>query len=163
LARQRKAYPWAKEIAVAKRPKGKRGRESPPPQGAVVLSPDNPGKLTHAQIYKGEFAGKSAPGWTKLVRAGVRLAMERGHTVAGLRELMTAQIKEGTIRNKGFHGVPGTNPEVSLQNTNADGSWRNALAMAKKLKCEIRAEFYWREKPNAEHPGKNGVLRWSPA
>lgn len=131
-------------------------------KGAVVLSPDHPKSLTHTRIDKGRFAGEVADDWNKLVRVGVKLAMERGHTVVEVRQLIAAQVKEGTITGNGFHPVLGTKPKVSVQNTNSNLAWKNALALAKALKCRIQVEFRWLEKPDAEHPGKAGSLRWSP-
>jgi hypothetical protein len=43
----------------------------------------------------------------------------------------------------------------------ANRAWENALALAKKLNCEIRVDFHWRQNDAAAHPGQAGLLHWA--
>jgi len=136
-------------------------KERPLPESkAIQLPPEPPDSLAFTSIDLGEFGAENAKSWNELVRVGLKLAVQGGYVIDRLQKYLTAQVKEGDVAGKGFHPVPGTS--IFFQNMNADTAWKNALALAKQLKCEIKVKFHWRNQDAAAHPGENGVLHWSP-
>ncbi len=134
------------------------------PPGGVIdvieLSPDRPESLKFTSVHDGRIGSQAANNWNSLISAGVKIAIDSGYTVPRLRQFLSASVVEGSVNERGFHSVPGTG--VSLQYTEANKAWENALIMARELKCEIVVHFHWPHKEGAAHPGKEGVIRWSP-
>ena len=97
-----------------------------------------------------------------MVRCGVRAAIQRGKSVADLREWMTTQVEEGHVTNRGFQPVPETN--VSVPGMDANRAWDNALILARNLSLPIRVRFRWgfQDDVEVEKRGKEGLLRWNP-
>ena len=129
-----------------------------PMNDVVSLAPDRSPSLTHTSIDSGIFGMERADNWNALVCVGIKLAIGKGYGVKEIQRWVNGQLEEGSITDRGFHPVPGTN--TSLQYMEANRAWENALALAKQLKCEIRVEFHWRQNDAAAHPGKPGLLQW---
>lgn len=129
-------------------------------EGAISLSPERPGSLAFTKINRGRFGTEVVNKWNLLVCIGIKLAVAKGHGIADLRKWMNAQVVEGSVTDRGFHPLRGTG--LSFQYMETSRAWDSALALAKHLRCPIRVDFSWRSNESAAHPGRSGVLRWSP-
>jgi len=126
-----------------------------------AFNPNKPPDLTYAKMIEAEFDGTPASNWNDLVAVAHRSAAERFTTYEELRAETKSNIVQGEKTDTGFHYLPDI--DVSVQGIDADSAWRNALHLARRLGVTIRAEFEWRDKPGAAHPGKRGYLEWTPA
>jgi hypothetical protein len=125
------------------------------------FSPANPPDLTHTRLLRGEIDGVEVTNWNELADVTHRAAMKRLQSREKLIEASKSQIVIGRKNDQGFHYLDDI--EVSIQGVAADYAWRNSLHLARLFKLAIRVEFEWRQKPQAAHPGKRGLLEWSPA
>lgn len=125
-----------------------------------IQDPDHPEDLKFTRIDQGRFGSESANKWNGLVHAGIRATVKKGYGISDLQRCGDLPVKEGKKTDEGYSPVRGTN--VSVPGRSANDAWRNALAFAKALKCEIRVDFHWRDKDRAAHPKEAGRLVWSP-
>ena len=131
-------------------------REKPP----IIRDPDHPDDLTFTRINHGRFGSEVANKWNNLVRAGISAAVNNRYGIAELQRCGDLPVCEGRKTDEGYSPVQGTN--LSVRGMSANDAWRNALALARTLKCEIRVDFHWRNKDRAAHPNEAGRLVWLP-
>jgi hypothetical protein len=48
---------------------------------------------------------------------------------------------------------------ISVQGQSAADAWKEIDRLAKKWRIPVSVEFWWRQNPKAQYPGKTGVLR----
>lgn len=48
---------------------------------------------------------------------------------------------------------------ISVQGQSASEAWKEVDRLAKKWRIPVTVEFWWRQNPKAQYPGKVGVLR----
>ena len=125
-----------------------------------IQDPDHPDGLAFTRIDQGGFGSEVANKWNGLVQAGIKAAVKKGYSISDLRRCGDLPVREGKKTDEGYSPVQGTNLSVRYMSANA--AWRNALALARALKCEIRVDFHWRDKDRAAHPNERGRLLWSP-
>jgi hypothetical protein len=85
--------------------------------------------------------------------------MDRLKTFEAVRSATLSNIAKGRRGDKGFRYI--RDLDLAIQNVDANMAWRNVLHLAKKLGVTVRAEFEWRQKDQAAHPGKQAFLSWS--
>ena len=124
------------------------------------FNPTNPPDLTHTKLTSAVVDGRPAATWNELVDAAHRGAMERVRSFEKLRAATQSHIAKGRKSDSGFHYLEDI--DVSLQGIDSDYAWRNAMHLARAFDMPIRVEFEWRHKPTAAHPGKRGLLEWTP-
>jgi len=122
--------------------------------------PDHPEDLAFTRIDQGGFGSEFANKWNGLVKAGIRAAVKKHYGISDLRRCGDLPVREGKKTDEGYSPVQGTN--LSVRYMSANDAWRNALALARVLKCEIRVDFHWRGKDRAAHPNEAGRLFWLP-
>jgi len=135
-------------------------KRAPPDSDIIVLPPDNPDSLTYTSVAEGQFATEIVRKWNHLVHVAISVAVEKGYGIADLRRWTNVRVKEGSWTTEGYTPIRGTN--VSVSGMCANDAWKNAFALAQKLKCEIKVNFHWQHNDAAAHPGKRGLLHWSP-
>lgn len=140
-----------------------RAPRSAPPEGPAAkrYDPGDPPDLTHTKVIAAEFDGIEASNWNELVDTAHRHAMKRLKTYDALRAATMSNIVRGKKTDSGFHYL--SDIDVSVQGIDADLAWRNADHLARKLAVPVRVEFEWRDKPQAAHPGKRGLLEFIPS
>jgi hypothetical protein len=47
---------------------------------------------------------------------------------------------------------------ISVQGQSASDAWKEVDRLAKKWRIPVTVEFWWRQNPKAQYPGKTGVL-----
>ncbi|MCJ7544875.1 MAG: hypothetical protein MUP47_10015 [Phycisphaerae bacterium] len=133
----------------------------PPGPDQILLNPERPDSLRFTRVLEASIGGKTCRSWNDLVRTGVRLAVERGHGIGELREWVKGNIiREGRLTTDGFHPIPGTG--LSVVGMEAHRAWENAFILAKKLACKVQVRFRWEVDEGAAHPGRRGILSWTP-
>jgi hypothetical protein len=140
---------------------GKRPTEVEVGPSAKAYNPNKPPDLTHTILVSAEFDGTPTMNWNDLVEVAHRRAAERYPTYDELRAATQSNIVRGEKTDKGFRHLGDI--DVSIQGVGAGAAWRKALHLAQRLGVHIRAEFEWRDKRGAVHPGKRGYLEWTPA
>jgi len=48
---------------------------------------------------------------------------------------------------------------ISVQGQAASDCWKEVERLAKKWQIPVTVEFWWRQDPKAQYPGKTGMLR----
>jgi hypothetical protein len=48
---------------------------------------------------------------------------------------------------------------ISVQGQSASDAWKEIDRIAKKLRVPVEVEFWWRQNPKAQYPGRTGILR----
>ena len=126
----------------------------------LELNSENPDDLLHAKIIKATFGDQkiNMPNWNKLVRFAHLLAMRNTGSFYKLSEMTNSNIINGICGDHGWHYL--TDASISIQDTNANYAWKNALNLAKGLNVSIEVLFEWRNNDRASHPGMKGSLSW---
>lgn len=118
-----------------------------------------------------------APGlaFTKPLAASVNGKALHGPRWSALLLTMIAQLKakgldgEKLVRELGIPAKPEryedegfkyhTDLGISVQGQSAADVWKEVDRLAKKWRIPVMVEFWWRQNPKAQYPGKTGVLR----
>jgi len=98
-------------------------------------------------------------------RVGIReavhlIALKRLGSLASLQEATKARIKKGQHDSDGFKFLP--EGGFSIQGVDANAAWEHTLQLADKIGIRLQLRIEWRDKPDAAHPGKTGVLTFEP-
>jgi len=126
-----------------------------------VMDPKNPPDLSRTAITSASIGGQTARNWNDLVAAGLRLAWEQGYTdTADMRGWSGANVRSGTHTKNGFHPVRGAG--FSFQYVQASRAWEIVFKTAVKLRVPITVDFFWRDDPDAAHPGQQAQMQWTP-
>jgi hypothetical protein len=48
--------------------------------------------------------------------------------------------------------------DISVQGQSASDAWKEVERLAKKWRIPVTVEFWWRQNPKAQHPGRTGRL-----
>lgn len=132
---------------------------------AVELNPDAPGDLTHTKVLKAEFGGERVvnPNWNKLLKVAHERALEETGSFSEIAQATKSNIKRGKFDEKGYHPVTTGSgiPDFSIQGKKARTAWPDILNLARYLDADVSVRFRWRDKEEATHPGKDGILQWS--
>lgn len=139
------------------------GTSAPSPKRATVeIDPDRPDSLTHAKLLGAIVDGKALhrPKWNSLLDHMHVLAKQRLGAFDAVRKISGANVREGRYEESGFHYLPEAG--LSVQGVDSNLAWEHSLGIARQLRVAIEVTLEWRNKEGAAHPGKDGVIRWSP-
>ncbi len=118
-----------------------------------------------------------APGlaFTKPLAASVNGKALHGPRWSALLLTMIGQLKakgldgERLVRELGIPAKPERYEDegfkyhadlgISVQGQSAADVWKEVDRLAKKWRIPVMVEFWWRQNPKAQYPGKTGVLR----
>ena len=135
--------------------------KQPKTNNVIILNPEHPEDLKHTKILHCTFDNREPRNfWNCLVEEAHKVAMKKYNSYDLLKEKTLSNIKDGKFTEDGFYYVPEI--DISIQNTDANFSWKNVLNFAKVLNVKVEVEFMWRHKDKAAHPGKKGKLIWLP-
>jgi hypothetical protein len=102
-------------------------------------------------------AALQSPRWSTILLAMITHVKAIGFEGDKLvRELMIP-AKAGSHEYEGFkyHSDLG----ISVQGQSAPDCWREVDRLAKKWRIPVSVEFWWRQNPKAQYPGKTGSLQ----
>jgi hypothetical protein len=122
------------------------------------FSANSPPSLTHTKVLSLKLNGKllRETTWNGLLLEAIRLAKAKARTDNDLRRLVTVNFVVGKKEDEGYQFFPEIG--LSVQGQDADAAWRAAYHIARQLGIPIEAEFAWRMKDGAAHPGVTGRL-----
>ena len=112
-----------------------------------------PPSLRHTRVKEIRVNGKTVtkPAWNSLVWELHRVALKKLGSFDSLQGLTKSNIKPGPVDEHGFHFRPDLG--FSIQNADADHSWRYARHLAEHIKASVEVTFEWMKKDQAAHPG----------
>lgn len=148
------------EAEVARRQGG--APSDSPKEEAIQVDPDRPESLTHSKLLGAIVDGTPLhrPKWNSLLDHMHVLAKRRLGSFDAVRKISGANVKEGRHEDSGFHYLPEAG--LSVQGVDSNLAWAHALGIARQLRVAIEVTLEWRNKEGAAHPGRDGVIRWSP-
>jgi hypothetical protein len=98
-----------------------------------------------------------SPRWSAILLAIVAQVKAKGFEGDKLvRELQIAS-KAAQYEEEGFKYHPDLG--ISVQGQSASDAWKEVDRLAKKWRIPVTVEFWWRQNPKAQYPGRTGVLR----
>jgi hypothetical protein len=120
----------------------------------AVSAPD----LKHTKLLSAKLNGASIREvkWNQLLVEAIRLAKRHANTNDELRRLIPVNFVTGKRETDGYRFY--SDIGLSVQGQEANAAWKGAYHIARQLGISIEAEFQWREKEGAAHPGVTGRL-----
>lgn len=130
-------------------------QNAPEPRRFDATSPPD---LTHTKLLLAKLndAYIREVKWNQLLVEAIRLARKRANTDDELRRLIPVNFVTGKRDTDGYHFYPDIG--LSVQGQEAKTAWQAAHHIARQLGVSIEAEFQWRVKDGAAHPGVTGRL-----
>jgi hypothetical protein len=118
----------------------------------------SPPSLKHTKLLSAELNGKLLRNcnWNALLVEAVRAAKARAKSPDELRTLIIVPFLTNKKEKEGYKFLPDIG--LSVQGQDANAAWKASYHIAKQLGLAIKAEFFWRHKGDAAHPGETGVL-----
>jgi hypothetical protein len=157
---RRPSAPASVQLPPPETPRKEIGPKTPSAPNALQLDPKNPGDLRFTRIIQGRIGIEEASGWNDLVKAGVRIAQSKGFSFQELQQKLTINMKPEPFNQDGYRWDPQL--KVSIQGFDAKKASENLYRLAKLMNEELNIRLYWREEPDAAHPGEEGVIYWRP-
>jgi hypothetical protein len=131
--------------------------------GIIRLSAATPGSLSHSKVVSATVDGKELhrPKWNGVREHLLLLALERLGSFVALQKGADARLRQGKFEEDGFKYLPVG--DFSVQGVDSNMCWEHSHKLAQSLGLGLKLRVFWREKEGAAHPGKFGVLEYSPA
>jgi hypothetical protein len=103
--------------------------------------------------------GKSlhSPRWSAILLTMIAQVKAKGFEGDKLVRELTIPAKAVQYEEEGFKYHPGLG--ISVQGQSASDCWKEVERLAKKWHIPVAVEFWWRQNPKAQYPGKTGMLR----
>jgi len=127
--------------------------------GAPMSFTSAPG-LSFTKPLKATIGGKNiqSPRWASILLATIaQVKTKTGLTGEKLARELNVPARHDKFENEGFkwHQDLG----ISVQGQSAADCWKEVDRLAKKHGIPAEVEFWWRQNPKAQHPGKTGTLK----
>jgi hypothetical protein len=131
-------------------------------ESVMVVNPIAHESLLHARLLAATVDGEDLfdPNWNNLLAYLHVLAMKRLGSFAALERVSLARLRFGKHESSGFKFLPEAN--ISIQGLEANRAWDGSLVLAREIQVAIKAQFEWYDKSEAAHPGKRGMMEFSP-
>lgn len=127
--------------------------------GAVAMEFDTAPGLSFTKPLSASINGKSIqnPRWSSILLTMIAQVKAKGFQGAKLIRELAVPAKAEPYEEEGFkyHEELG----ISVQGQSASDAWKEVDRLAKKLSIPVIVEFYWRQNPKAQHPGRTGLLK----
>lgn len=101
------------------------------------------------------------PRWSSLLLTMIAQVKAKGIAGDKLVRELAIPAKAERYEEEGFKYHPDLG--ISVQGQSASDCWKEVERLAKKWGIPVSVEFWWRQNPKAQYPGKTGVLRSGPA
>jgi len=98
-----------------------------------------------------------SPRWSSVLFAMISQVKAKGYEGGKLVAELNVPAKIGRYEEEGFKHCPDLG--ISVQGQSASDAWKEVDRLAKKWRIPVRVEFYWRQNPKAQYPGRVGVLQ----
>ena len=103
--------------------------------------------------------GKSlhSPRWSTILLTMIAQVKAKGFEGEKLVRELAVPAKAEPYDEEGFKYHPDLG--ISVQGQSASDCWKEVERIAKKWQILVTVEFWWRQNPKAQYPGKTGMLR----
>lgn len=97
-----------------------------------------------------------SPRWSTILLTMIGEVKAKGIEGEKLVRELAIPAKAAQYEDEGFKYHPDLG--ISIQGQSASDCWKEVDRLAKKWRIPVTVEFWWRQNPKAQHPGKTGVL-----
>lgn len=98
----------------------------------------------------------SKPRWSSILLAMIAQVKAKGFEGEKLVRELAIPAKAEQYEEEGFTYHPTLG--ISVQGQSASDAWKEVDRLANKWRIPVMVEFWWRQNPKAQYPGKTGVL-----
>lgn len=98
-----------------------------------------------------------SPRWSGILLAMIGQVKAKGFEAEKLVRELAIPAKTAEYTEEGFKYYPDLG--ISVQGQSASDCWKEVDRLARKWRIPVSVEFWWRQNPKAQHPGKTGLLR----
>lgn len=98
-----------------------------------------------------------SPRWSSMLLAVIAQLKAKGLEAEKLIRELQVPAKVERYEDEGFkyHADLG----ISVQGQSAADAWKEIDRLANKWAIPVKIEFWWRQNPKAQYPGRTGILR----
>ena len=100
------------------------------------------------------------PRWSAILLATIAHVKAKGVEGDRLVSELDTPAKATKYEEEGFKYYPDLG--ISVQGRSAPDVWKEVDRLAKKWRIPVAVEFWWRQNPKAQYPGRTGLLRSGP-
>jgi hypothetical protein len=97
-----------------------------------------------------------SPRWSSILLAVIAQVKAKGAEGERLVRELSIPAKAEKYEEEGFKFHPDLG--ISVQGQSASDAWKEVDRLAKKWRIPVTVEFWWRQNPKAQYPGKTGML-----
>lgn len=135
------------------------------PEAAPTVTSDGPMHfdtapgLAFTKPLKASINGKAlhSPRWSSILLTMIAQVKAKGCEGERLVRELGIPARAVQYEEEGFSYHPDLG--ISVQGQSAADCWKEAARLANKWRIPVSVEFWWRQNPKAQHPGKTGLLR----
>lgn len=135
------------------------------PDAVVATTSDGPMQfdtapgLSFTKPLAASINGKAlhSPRWSAILLTMIAQVKAKGFEGDKLVRELAVPAKATQYEEEGFKYHPDLG--ISVQGQSASDCWKEVDRLAKKWRIPVSVEFWWRQNPKAQYPGKTGVLR----
>lgn len=98
-----------------------------------------------------------SPRWSAILLAMIAQVKAKGVEGQKLVRELGIPAKAERYEEEGFKYHPELG--ISIQGQSASDVWKEVDRLAKKWRIPVTVEFWWRQNPKAQYPGRTGLLR----
>lgn len=115
--------------------------------------------LSFTKPLSAKIGGKAvrSPRWSSILLTMIAQVKAKGVDGERLVQELAVPAKARCYEDEGFkyHADLG----ISVQGQSASDAWKEVDRLAKKWGIPVTVEFWWRQNPKAQHPGRTGLLK----
>jgi len=97
-----------------------------------------------------------SPRWSSILLTMIAQVRAKGFEGDRLVRELHVSSKAERCEEEGFKYHPDLS--ISIQGQSASDAWKEVDRLAKKWRIPVTVEFWWRQNPKAQYPGRTGVL-----
>lgn len=98
-----------------------------------------------------------SPRWSAILLTMIAQVKAKGVEGEKLVRELHIPAKAEQYEEEGFKYHPDIG--ISVQGQSASDAWKEVDRLAKKWRIPVSVEFWWRQNPKAQYPGRTGLLR----
>jgi hypothetical protein len=131
--------------------------------GVLRLNPNSHESLAFTRLRSASVDGREMirPKWNSFMDRVHVLGLSRLGSFEALKRATGARLRQGRYEDEGFKYLQ--DGDFSIQGLDSNGAWDQALSVARAIRVPIKVTVEWRDRAGAAHPGKTGLLEWTPA
>lgn len=99
----------------------------------------------------------ASPRWSSILMTMIGQLKRNGLEGERLVKELGVPAKVGRFEDEGFKHSAELG--ISVQGQSATEAWKEIDRIARKWKIPVSVEFWWRQNPKAQHPGRTGLLK----